>query len=130
MLYTSKWMKWTNPFASRRPTQELNAPVLVFVGEQDGPSEKMLKGKLSEIFGEHKNVQKAYLARAHYGDPKVVSVCLCLGVTGGADRPLVEAVHSLFAKYFNRAVHLDILFLTPEKEALLVGVCNTFYQCY
>ena len=88
----------------------------------------MLKGKLSELFDGRKNVMKAYLAKAHYGDPKVVSVCLCLGVTGSADEALVEAIHSLFAQHFNRAVHLDIAFLRPKQEDARVPVCKPFYQ--
>jgi SseB protein C-terminal domain len=121
-------MKFTNPFSSRRPTEKLNVPVLTFIGEQDGPAERMLKGKLSELFTERKNVRTAYLTKAHYGDPQAISVCLCLGVTSGADEPLVEAVHSLFAKHFNRAVHLDIMFLRAKQEEEVALVCKPFYQ--
>ena len=88
----------------------------------------MLKGKLSELFNGRNSVQKAYLAQTHYGDPKSVSVCLCLRVAGGTDKPLVEAIHSLFAANFNPNVHLDILFLKPEKEDQLTAVCKPFYQ--
>lgn len=121
-------MKFTDPFSSRRPTERLNVPVLTFVGEQDGPPERMLKEKLSELFGGRKSVLKAYLARVHYEDPKSISVCLCLGVTGGPDEPLVEAIHSLFAQHFNRAVYLDIVFLKPKQEDQLAVVCKSFYQ--
>ena len=121
-------MKFTNPFSSRRPTEQLNVPVLTFVGEQDGPPERMLKGKLSGLFEGRTNVLRAYLARAHYGDPQAASVLLCLGVTSGADERLVEAIHSLFALHFNRAVHLDILFLNLKQEEQLAMVCKPFYQ--
>ena len=143
-------MKFTNPFSSRRPTEQLDVPVLTFVGEQDGPPERMLKGKLSGLFATlsgaatapkinargvssrffegRTNVLRAYLARAHYGDPQAASVLLCLGVTSGADERLVEAIHSLFALHFNRAVHLDILFLNPKQEEQLAMVCKPFYQ--
>jgi hypothetical protein len=43
-------MKFANLFSSRKPTEKLNGPVLTFVREQDGPPERMLRGKLSEIF--------------------------------------------------------------------------------
>jgi type III secretion system (T3SS) SseB-like protein len=119
-------MKFVNLFSRRRPTEVLKAPTVTFVGEQDGPSERMLKGKLSELFGARKNVQKAYLARAHYGDPKAVSVCLCIGVIGGVDETLVEQVHSLFAKLFNKATHLDIIFLSGKQEEQLAAVCKPF----
>ena len=121
-------MKFFNPFSLRRPTEVIKAPTVTFIGEQDGASERMLKEKLSDLFGGRENVQTAYLARAHYGDPKVAAVCLCLGVTGGADKRLVEQVHSLFAKQFNQAAHLDIIFLSPKQEERLVVVCKPFYR--
>jgi len=88
----------------------------------------MLKGKLSELFEGRKNLQKAYLARVHYGDAEVISVCLCLAVTNGADKSLVEAIQSLFAKHFDRAAHLDILFLKPKQAGQLAALCKPFYQ--
>ena len=120
-------MKLSNPF-SRRPTEELIAHAVTFVGEQDGPPERMLKGKLSELFAGCKNPKKAYLARVHYREAKGESVCLCLSVSGGDEKPLVEAVHSLFAQQFNRAVHLDILFLNPKQEEQLAAICKPFYR--
>jgi len=62
----------------------------------------MLKGKLSELFDSRKNILMAYLAGGHRGDPDIISICLCLGTTSGANEHLSEAVHSLFAQYFNR----------------------------
>jgi hypothetical protein len=121
-------MKFTNPFSSRRRTEQLDVRALTFLGEQDGPPERMLKGRLSELFKPRENVLRAYLARVHYGDPKTVSVCLCLDVKDAPDEPLVEAVHSLFARHFNRAVHLDTLFLKPKQEEQLAIVCKPFYQ--
>jgi hypothetical protein len=119
-------MKLSNPF-SQRHTEELNVPVVTFVGEQDGPPERMLKAELSELFEVRKNLQKAYLARVRYGDAGVISICLCLAVTNGAKKSLVKAIHSLFAEHFNRAVHLDILFLKPKQENQLDALCKPFY---
>jgi hypothetical protein len=86
----------------------------------------MLKGKLSEVFEGRKNLLRAYLAQVRYGDAEVISVCLCLAVTKGADKSLVETIHSLFSQHFNRAVHLDILFLKPKQEDQLAAVCKPF----
>jgi hypothetical protein len=121
-------MKFANPFFPGRPTEKLDIPVLIFVGEQDGPPERLLKGKLSALLDGHGNVLRAYLARAQYGNSKNILACLCLGVTGGADEPLVEAGHSLFAQHFNRAVHLDIVFPSLEQEEQLALVCKPFYE--
>jgi SseB protein C-terminal domain len=119
-------MKLSNPF-SRRPTEELIAHALTFVGEQDGPPERMLKERLSELFAGCKNPLKAYLARVRYREARGESVCLCLSVSGGEEKPLLEAVHSLFAQQFNRAVHLDILFLNLKREEQVAAVCKPFY---
>jgi hypothetical protein len=120
-------MRLPNPF-SRKPTEELAVPVLVFVGEQDGSPERMLKGELSKLFLGRANLLRAYLARVHYGDPKVTSVCLCLRAINGTDITLVETVHSLFAQKFGGAMHLDILFLELRQEEQLMAVCKPFYQ--
>jgi len=120
-------MNRSNPF-SKQPTQELVAPVLVFLGEQNGVPERMLKEKLCEVFGERTNLLTAYLARAHYGDPKDISLCLCMRVATAPDKLLVEAIDSLFAQSFNRAVHLDMVFLNAGQEQQLATVCKPFYQ--
>ena len=120
-------MNRSNPF-SKQPTQELVAPVLVFLGEQNGVPERMLKEKLCEVFGERTNLLTAYLARVHYGDPKDISLCLCMRVATAPDKLLVEAIDSLFAQSFNRAVHLDMVFLNAGQEQQLATVCKPFYQ--
>jgi SseB protein C-terminal domain len=122
-------MKFISPFSSKRRTQGIDVPVLTFIGEQDGPPERLLKGELSELFSGHKNVLAAYLTRVHYADPTNVSVCLCLSATNGVDEPLVEAVHTLFARRFNREVCLDIIFLRSSQKVELDAVCRPFYQC-
>lgn len=120
-------VKQPNPL-SRRPTEKLTAHALTFVGDQDGLLERKFKGKLSELFAGRNNLLQAYLARVNYREAKDESVCLCLSVAGRADEPLVEAIHSLFAQYFNRAAHLDILFLNPKQEEQVGTVCKPFYR--
>lgn len=120
-------MKLTNPF-SKRPTEELVAHGLTFVGEKDGPPERMLKEKLSELFAGNKNLLMAYLARVRYREANGESVCLCLSVSSGTDKALVEAIGSLFARHFNPAVHLDILFLNLKQEEQLAAVSKPFYR--
>jgi hypothetical protein len=120
-------MTLSNPIL-RKPTKKLIATALIFLGEQDGPSERMLKGQLYDLFAESKNLQKAYLARTQFREAGNESVCLCLSVSSGADEPLVEEIHHLFAQLFNRAVHLDILFLSSRQEEQVAAVCKPFYR--
>lgn len=120
-------MRFFNPF-SKRPTEELVAHGLAFLGEQDGPPERILKSKLSGLFAGYKNLVQAYLARVRYREAKSESVCLCLSVSSDADKPLVEAIHSLFAQQFDRTVHLDILFLNPKQEQQVAALCKPFYR--
>lgn len=120
-------MKFPNPFAKRRPTERLLAPRLTFLGEQNGAPERVLKSKLRDLFDKRQNVIAAYLVRAHYGDFAKPSVCLGLCVASGHDLALVEDVHDLFAQQFNRAVHLDIAFLSTEQQGAVGKVCKPFY---
>ena len=108
--------------------KKMIAHALTFLGEQDGPSERMLKGQLYDLFAESKNLLKAYLARTQYREAGDESVCLCLSVCSGADEPLVEEIHSMFAQLFNHAIHLDILFLSPKQEEQVAAVCKPFYR--
>jgi SseB protein C-terminal domain len=121
-------MKFPALFASRKAAKRPAVPVLRFVGEQDGPRERMLKGKLSELFARRKNISMAYLAMGHRGDPKNISMCLCLGTASGTHERLSEDAHYLFAQYFNRTVNFNVVFLKSEQEVQLALVCKPFYQ--
>ena len=109
---------------SRRPTEKLSVPSNL-VENKTARGEK-LKGKVMN-YRRAQEWRTAYLAKAHYGDPKAVRSVMSRSM-GGADEPLVEAVHSLFAKHFNHAVHLDIMFLRTKQEEEVALVCRPFYQ--
>lgn len=121
-------MKFSDLFSSTKRTKRSVISVLRFVGEQDGPRERMLKGKLSELFARRKNILIAYLAMGHRGDPKTISMCLCLGATNDEHGRLGEDVHYLFAQYFNCTVHFNIVFLKSDQEDQLALVCKPLYQ--
>lgn len=121
-------MRFPNPFGKSKATEKLSARGIEFLGEQDGPSEKLLKEKLSSIFIEHEFIVAAYLLRVRYEKPEMKSVALCIISTRGAVKALVEAVHDLFRKEFARGAHLDIMFPTDKQRLQIDAVCKPFYR--
>ena len=59
---------------SPKHSDEIRVSRIAFVGEQDGPPERLLKEKLVDFFGCAGNVDRAYLARITFGEEKNVSV--------------------------------------------------------
>ena len=111
----------------RRPTETLSAPVIRFVGEQDGPPERELKQQLVAVFKNNPSVQHAYLAQVVYADASDISVCLCIKPDCGDDPALVKEIGEVFAVIFRTEEHLDILFIRDDQEAELKQVCEPFY---
>lgn len=101
-------------------------PSVQFLGEQDGPTEQLLKARLSEFFKRDRSVLVAYLARVEVGGQ--TSVALCLKTQFGPDRGLAEKVGAIFKTIFNAQVHLDIMFPTVAQETELVKVCRPFFS--
>jgi hypothetical protein len=117
--------------ASRLP-QTLNIPSIRFLGQQAGPSERLLERKLMECFSLNLEVRTAYLARVAYPDRPEVGVALCLGMRSGSpersQEALVKEVGSAFASIFNEREHLDIIFLNESQEAELAQICSRFFS--
>jgi len=108
-----------------RPPEIRTEKKIRFVCEQDGVPERELKALLApELLS--RNVERAYLARIEYQDPRAHEVALC--VRGVDDPVLVQTVAGHFAKLFGRAVHLDILFISESQEQELARVCKPFYR--
>lgn len=115
------WFKRTPP----KHPQEIRVPRIEFVGEQDGPSEQLLKGRLSAFFERDRSVLAAYLAQIDIGGQ--MGVALCLKTQFGPDRGLAEKIGAIFKTIFNSQVHLDIMFPNTTQEAELIKVCRPFY---
>ncbi len=107
--------------------EKVNVPQVRFICEQDGPPERELKIRLVDFFQRDRSVKMAYLARVTYGDASRLGVALCLRTQFGADPGMAEKIGRIFASMFGRSQHLDIVFITPEQEASLVGVCRPFF---
>lgn len=111
-----------------RPPEEFVATTIEFVGEQDGPPERELKGHLATLFKSEPSVNRAYLARVLYNNAEECEVTLCLSATNPDVVRLNERVGRLFAGFFRRDAFLDILFLSPVQEADIDKVCSAFYE--
>ena len=112
-----------------KPTHEqLNRHVL-FLQEQDGPSERELKAELSKCFTDLEIVQRAYLSRVQYeGAEGDFTVALCLSTAQTTAVPtLLEKIGSIFGAMFGRDEHLDVLLLRADQENQLSKVCLPFF---
>jgi hypothetical protein len=108
-----------------RPPEQRHVRDPKFVGEQDGPTELILKQKLTETFAREPAVQRAYLARM--SDGQNVTVVLALRAQPGFEQTLVQQIGSIFASIFNAKEHLDIVFVTNADELELKKVCRPFF---
>jgi hypothetical protein len=119
-------MSFLNP--SRKKTEEFRVSEIRFLGEQDGPSERILKERLADFFRRDGSVNRAYLARVDFSEGKNASVVLGLRTQFGPDKGMVEKVGAIFGFVFNAKEHLDIMFLTDDQEAELVKACPPFFK--
>jgi len=114
--------------SSRKKSEEVRVSEIRFLGEQDGPPERLLKERLADFFRRDRSVSRAYLARVDFGEGKDASVVLGLRTQFGPDKGMVEKVGTIFADVFNSKEHLDIMFLTDSQEAQLARACKPFFD--
>jgi hypothetical protein len=100
-----------------------------FLGEQDGPDERLLKDEFTRMFHNSGVVCRAYLARmVDLSDEKQVNVVLGLRIDDSRWlASLIGQISSAFAS-FNANEHLDIAFLKDEEERELAQVCKPFFS--
>ena len=109
-------------------SEQFPIPEIEFLGEQDGMVERQLKDALVALLRRDPTVDRAYLARVRY-DGTTNGVALGL-LTDGDDESeaLVKQVGAAFASIFNAKAHLDIIFLTDQRDTEIRRVCAAFYQ--
>src|SRR4029078_497932 len=120
-------MFWPFKQSQRRP-EKWYAPQLRFVGEQDGPAERVLKSELIPLLSAQPHVQRAYLTRVVFKDPQIVEVVLAIRSYNQPDEQLIRLLGKVFAKTSSSENHLDIMFITSEQEKEACAVCRPFYQ--
>jgi SseB protein C-terminal domain len=118
-------MAFLDRFRRRRP-EVRTEPRIEFLGEQDGPPERLLKASLAEELARVPRISAAYLARVGYQPQGQPGVALC--IAGQRDDPaLVDRLGQRFGAIFGSRAALDILFLTAEQEVEVRRVCTAFY---
>lgn len=112
----------------RKKSGQLRVREIRFVGEQDGPPERILKEKFIEFFRRDGSISRAFLARVDFGEGTNAGVALALRSEFGPDKLMVEQVTAIFGHVFNTGEHLDIIFLTTDQEAQVASACPAFFQ--
>src|SRR5450755_3042776 len=108
--------------------QEIRAPKIRFLCEQDGPPERTLKERLAHLLRFFPAVKRAYLVKIDFGAPENSGVVLAVRSKLEPDRDLVEKVGEVFASVFNAEEHLDVIFLNDKQEAELTNCCKPFFE--
>lgn len=111
-----------------RKVEKFNVKGIQFLGEQDGPYERLLKEQLRVFFRSENTITKAYLAKIGFPHGKDASVALGLRTLCGADQRTVETVGEIFASIFNVKEHLEIIFLSDDQEPQVASVCKPFFE--
>ena len=98
-----------------------------FIGEQDGESERLLKGRLIEVFEVKQFVNAAFLVRVRYDGQSNDVVALCLIASAGIEDSIVADVGRVFVALFGRDQHLDIIFIDSLQRSQVLKVCQPFF---
>jgi hypothetical protein len=107
---------------------KFSTPDVTFLGEQDGPPERRLKEALAVLLRLNATVTRAYLARVLYDDT-TRGVMLALLTDDEENREkLVRQLERAFAALLNTEAHLDIVFLSRERDAEIRKRCRPFYD--
>ncbi len=107
--------------------QERDATGIQFIGQQDGAIEREFTAKVSEFLQESASpMLSAYLCRVHYGDPKCISVAVCIASSNSPSQELLDGIAAIFHSMFGAHEHLDMLFLNGEQQSRLRPVCKPF----
>jgi len=114
------------PDERNKKVEEHPVSGLEFLYEQDGETERRLKGDLMGLLRQNAYVERAYLAKAVNDGEETVMLCLATSANA-PDLRLPPQIDKIFTTIFSAKDHLDILFLGEDQEAQLTQVCKPFY---
>jgi type III secretion system (T3SS) SseB-like protein len=123
----SRFLSW---FKKRPPPKDAAAAQVLrvrFLCEQDGPIERVIKGRWSPIFAANPEVRRAFLVRAAYETETDQHVILAICSSSGPDPRLLKSLQEPYQAIFHRDCPLDMVFVTTAQEAQIENVCPAFY---
>jgi len=118
------WIRRTR--AAREPQLLDFGPISEFHAAARGEGEERLVAALALLLREHRNVERAYLARVRYGAGQPLDMALCL--VGEESDELYAVLRKLFHAMFEQGQHLDIVFVSPDEEARLRELAPPVHQ--
>lgn len=123
-LYLLSRLGRTRP--ARPNTVEVRPTSIKFIGEQDGPRERMLKAALVLLFQAYSVVKRAYLACLDIGQGFTVGLCIKADPLPDLSYP--DKISEIFMKVMGPGGYLHIVFLTDDQEIEVGRVCQPFYE--
>jgi hypothetical protein len=121
----TRWMSFLR--RKTRASEMRRVGEILFLREQDGPNERLLKERLVDLFRRSEYVRKGYLVVAGFGQESSSGVVLGLRTNSGDEHDIVDRVGIVFASICKTGDHLDVIFLTDTQEAQVIKVCTPFY---
>jgi hypothetical protein len=101
--------------------EKLDDQHVTFLKEQRGPAESALAARLSQDVFLNTEIERAYLVRVAYSTGRN-GVALCLTGVSERRKEIACDVGRIFSDTFNDHMHLDIIFVEPEREAELANI--------
>jgi hypothetical protein len=109
-------------------TDQFKVRKTLFLSEQDGPAEQVLKRCLSDYLRCVPGVEQAYLVKIAHGKSSEQLPALCL-VGGKKDAlQIFQSAETIFHELFRSSEHLDIVFLTAEQKVEVSAIADPFYK--
>jgi hypothetical protein len=100
---------------------------VLFVGPPAGNAVSVVHQYLLGILPSLPQVERAYLCVARIVRSRKNTLALCFAPSTESNREVIEALAPVFQSLFDQESHVDITFLSEEREAELAQVCPPFY---
>lgn len=109
-------------------TDQFKVRKTLFLNEQDGPAEQVLKRCLTGYLSCVPGVEQAFLVSVSHHKSSEQQVALCL-VGGKKDAlQIFQAAETMFHELFRSTENLEVLFLTDEQRIEVSAIANPFYK--
>lgn len=107
--------------------EPLRSAKILFLGEQDGDTERELKKQLSRCFFGSIHVSYAYLVHMSYSETPGVNVALGIFAKAANHIELLPCIEQVFRGLFHPTQHIDTVFLSETQLQEINKVAKPFY---